>query len=600
MSFTREPLQVVEIIQPLCSRTFGTSPCLATGNRCWNTDATCTFRTALNLTSSVVLRFVHPVAHRGPNPADNFMLDEADQFLLDETDQPLEVEGDMVAFNAATAIPSLMSVSTAPTVLNVAAGNDDMSPLGLRAVADVVIKDHPFNDVGVDPYLSTRTYDPMQQGSFWTKWLARNPFHTGYILRIYDGYAGDALGQMIKREYSIERIDASRSQVRITAKDILRRITDNALSAPALSNGALSLNLAIGGTSFQAAGAVLADYPATGWVRINNEVIAYTGRALVGGNVEFSGLTRGALNTTAAAHNQFDRVQRVLPYIDQPFQNIIYDLLTVWGGIPASYIDKPAWDAEKLAWRDLFNFTAYLTDPVEVQQLVGEICQQAQANIWWDERTQKIILRAQRPNFAPGTISQEGNIIADSFSVEEVPKDRAAIVKVYYGLRNPTLSMTDQFSFRAAEAFIDVDKIAQYNGEAPEKKIFCRWINTAVLARALGGAYLIRFRDVRKHATFALTANDIADFWTGDIALIRHFLVANPDGSERVQQWLITSAETVEQGGVYRFVAEDNGSAGLLWQWVAGGETRPATEIGGWVDEAGTDGAGNVLPYAWL
>ena len=67
-----------------------------------------------------------------------------------------------------------------------------------------------------------------------------------------------------------------------------------------------------------------------------------------------------------------------------------------------------------------------------------------------------------------------------------------------------------------------------------------------------------------------------------------------------VQQWLITSAETVEQGGVYRFVAEDNGSAGLLWQWVAGTETRPATEIGGWVDESGTDGAGNVLPYAWL
>lgn len=600
MTFTREPLQVVEIVQPLCSRTFGTAPCNATGSRCWNTDATCVFREALDLTASVTMRFVHPVSHRAALPGSDFIQDETGATLLDETDQPLETEGDMVAFNAATAIPALMGVSTAPTVLNVAAGNDDISPLGLRAVAEVAVKDFPFNDVGFDPYLSTRTYDPLQQGSFWTKWLARNPFHTGYVLRVYDGYAGDALGQMIKREYSIEKIDASRAQVRITAKDILRRITDNSLSAPALSNGALSLNLTAGGTSFQAAGAVLADYPATGWVRINSEVIAYTNRAIVGSNVEFTGLTRGALDTVAAAHRQFDRVQRVLPYINQPFQNIIYDLLTVWGGIPAAYIDKPAWDAEKLEWRDLFNFTAYLTDPVEIQQLVGEVCQQAQANIWWDERTQKIILRAQRPNFSPGTISQEGNIIADSFQVEEVSKDRAAIVKVYYGLRNPTLSMTDQFSFRAAEAFIDVDKIQQYNGEAPEKKIFCRWINTAVLARALGGAYLIRFRDVRRHVTFALTANDIATYWTGDVALIRHFLVVNPDGSEAVKQWLITSAETVEQGGVYRFRAEDNGSAGLLWEWVADTDTRPATEIGGWVDAAGTDGAGNVLPYAWI
>lgn len=599
MTFAREPLQVVEIVQPLCTRTFGVAPCNATGDKCWNTDATCKFRTALDLTSSISMRFVHPVAHR-PSSADaDYMLDETGATLLDETNVELLVEGDMAALNAATAIPALMSVATAPTVLNVAAGDDDMSPLGLRAVAEVVIKDFPFNDVGFDPYLSTRSYDPMTQGSFWTKWLARNPFHTGNVVRIYDGYAGDALGQMIKREYSVEKIDATRSQVRITAKDILRRITDNSLSAPSLSNGALSLDLTIGGTSFQAAGVTIADYPASGWVRINNEVISYTARATVGSNVEFTGATRGALNTTAAAHRQFDRVQRVLAYEDTPFQDIIYDLLTVWGGIPVAYIDKAAWDAEKLEWREIYNFTAYLTDPVEIQQLVGEICQQAQANIWWDERVQEIILRAQRPNSLPSVLTQGGNIISDSFSIEEVAKDRASQVYVYYGLRNPVLSLADKFSFRSAEAFIDVDKQLQY-GEPAVKQIFCRWINTAVLAQSLGSSYLRRFRDVRRHVTFNLTANDIASFWTGDVADIEHFMVVNADGSERVEQWLITSAETVEQGGVYRFVAEDNGSAGLLWEWLADGDATPITETGAWVDADSTDGLGNLLPFSWL
>ncbi len=571
MTFLREPLQVVEIVQPLCSRVFGVAPCLAVGDKCWNTDATCKFPTALDLTGSVVMRFVFPAANRALT----------------------------TGFQPGTALPSLMAVDTAPTVLNVGAGDENMSPLGLRAVATVAIKDHPYNDVAYDPYLSSRAYDPQTRGSFWSKWLARNPYHVGYVLRIYDGYFGDDLTAMIKREYSIEKIDASRSSVKITAKDILRKITDTDVKAPALSPGALSLALTAVATSFQVAGAVLLDYPATGWLRINSEIVAYTARAIVGSNVEFTGVTRGQLNTTAAAHNQFDRAQRVLAYINQPFSDIIYDLLTVWGGIPASYIDKPAWDAEWNEWRALYSFTAYLSDPVSVQQLVGELCQQGLANIWWDERVQKIIFRAQRPNYAPNTLTQEGDLIADSVVIEEVAKDRASQVYVYYGLRNPTLSLSDKASFATAEVFLDVDKERQY-GEPAVKEIFCRWVNTGVIARSLGGAYLLRFRDVRRHITFNLTAKDIAAVWTGDVLNIKHFLKVDFTGLEQVKPWLITSAETVEQGGVYRFTAEDNESGGVLWEFVADADARPVTEIGCWVDAAGTDGAGNVLPFAWV
>lgn len=571
MTFLREPLQIVEIVQPLCSRVFGTAPCLAVGDKCWNTDATCKFPTALALTGSVVMRFVFPAANRAL----------------------------ATGFQPGTALPSLMAVDTAPTVLNVGAGDENMSPLGLRAVATVAIKDHPYNDVGYDPYLSSRAYDPQARGSFWSKWLARNPYHVGYVLRIYDGYFGDELTAMIKREYSIEKIDASRSSVKITAKDILRKITDTDVKAPALSPGALSLALTAVATTFQVAGAVLLDYPATGWLRLNSEIVAYTARAIVGGNVEFTGVTRGQLNTTAAAHNQFDRVQRVLAYINQPFSNIIYDLLTVWGGIPVGYIDKPAWDAEWNEWRALYSFTAYLSDPVSVQQLVGELCQQGLCNIWWDERVQKIIFRAQRPNYAPNTLTQEGDLIADSVVIEEIAKDRASQVYIYYGLRNPTLSLTAKASFATAEVFLDVDKERQY-GEPAVKEIFCRWVNTDVIARSLGATYLLRFRDVRRHITFNLTAKDIATIWTGDVLQIKHFLKVDFTGLELVKPWLITSAETVEQGGVYRFTAEDNESGGVLWEFVAGTDARPVTEIGCWVDAAGTDGAGNALPFAWI
>lgn len=570
--FAREPLQVVEIVQPLCSRTFGAAPCLATGDKCWNTDATCKFITALDLTGSVLMRFVAPAANRSL----------------------------AAGFQPSTAIPALMSVSTSPTVLNVGAGNEDIQPLGLRAVAEVSIKDFPFNDVGFDPYLSTRAYDPMTRGSFWSKWLARNPYHVGYTLRIYDGYFGDDLTAMIKREYSIEKIDATRSQVRITAKDILRKVTDTKVTAPALSPGALSLALTAVATTFQVAGAVLADYPATGRLRINSEILAYTGRALVGSNVEFTGVTRGQLGTTAAAHNQFDRVQRAISYIATPVADIIYDLLTVWGGVPTSYIDKPAWDAEQTEWRELYAFTAYLTDPVEVQKLLGELCQQGLVNIWWDERVQKIIFRAQRPNFAPNTLTQEGHLVSDSVVIEEKPERRCSRVYVYFGLRNPILSLGDKANFASAEAFIDVDKERQYGGEPAVREIFCRWVNTSVIARTLASAYLLRFRDVRRYISFDLTAKDIATCWTGDVLQIKHFLRVDATGAELIQPWLITSAETVEQGHRYRFQGEDNESGGVLWEWVDVSDTRTSMEIGCWVDASGTDGAGNTPPFAWV
>lgn len=756
--FSREPLQVVEIIQPLCSRTFGTSPCLATGNKCWNTDATCKFITALSLTSQVLMRFVMPAANR-------------------------TLPG---GFQPGTAIPALISVDTAPTVLNVGAGNEDISPLGMRAVASISIKDFPYNDVGFDPYLADRSYDPVTRGSFWSKWLARNPYHVGYVLRIYDGYFGDELADMIKREYSIEKIDSARSQVRITAKDILRKVTDNDVQAPPLSPGALSLALTIGATSFQVAGAALADYgynqdnrllrseqfndaawtntrssitanaiaapdgnltadklvedttatnthfvsqtvtiganqtltfscyvraaertrcrlsmisgtdqanvnfdltsvtatpapvnaavvsgseiidvgggwfrlsvtgvpspsgatvgcrifllnaiggslytgdgtsglhvwgaqlseassqtsyvqtigtPVTlGWLRIGSEVMSYTSRAIVSTNVEFTGVARGQLNTQASAHSQFAQVQRVLSYIEQPFSDIIYELLTKFGGIPAVYIDKGAWNAEFQEWRELYRFTGYIADPVSVQRLVGELCQQGLANVWWDERVQKIIFRAQRPNFAPQTLTQESDIVADSFVIEESAKDRSSQVYVYYGLRSPIASLSDKTSYTNAEVFIDVDKERQY-GESKVKEIFCRWVQTGVIARTLGSAYLLRFRDVRRHITFNLTAKDIASVWTGDVLQIKHFLNVDFTGAELIEPWLITSAETVEQGGVYRFTAEDNESGGLLWEWVADDDTRGSMEIGAWVDDDGTDGAGNTPPFAWI
>jgi len=275
MTFAQEPLEMVEIIQPLCSRVFGTSPCLATGDKCFNTNTTCKYRSALNLVNTLSLQFVRDLAHEWITTAG--------------------------AYQPALGIPALMSYQTAPTMLNIASGSKNKSPLGYRGVCQITIKDFPWNDIGTDPYLSSRSYNPALQGSFWSKWLARNPNHVGFIVRIYEGYRGQALSAMTKREYIIEKIDFGRNGVSITAKDILRKVTDTNVNAPTLSPGELATALTVDATSIEVAGAVLTDYPSSGYLRIGSEVVSYTSRAINAfNNVVFSGVVRALLNTEAA------------------------------------------------------------------------------------------------------------------------------------------------------------------------------------------------------------------------------------------------------------------------------------------------------------
>lgn len=580
MTFAREPLEMVEIIQPLCSRTFGTSPCLATGDKCWNTNATCKYRSALNLTQTISLQFVRDLAHEW-----------------------ITTGG---AYQPALGIPALMGYQTAPTILNIASGSKNKSPLGYRGVCQITIKDFPWNDIGTDPYLSTRSYTPELQGSFWSKWLARNPNHVGFIVRIYEGFRGDALSAMTKREYIIEKIDFGRNGVSITAKDILRKVTDTNVNAPTLSPGELATDLTNSATSIEVAGAALTDYPTSGLLRIGSEIVSYTSRALNAfNNIVFSGVVRGVLNTEAATASQNAKVQRVLAYENVRFDAILYDLLTTWGKISASYIDYAGWQAEADEWRPEFIFTAYLTETNKVEDLVAEICLQALVSVWWDERIQKIILRSQRPDAAPPLISDDANIIAGSLSIKEIPEERASQIHVYYVQRSFTGSVTDKFNYERATVFINVDKQVEYGGEPQVRELFCRFIQTDAIANNLAATYLNRFQDVRREVSFSLA--DETTYWTGDNLTISHFLDVDFTGAAKQNTWVVTSAEAKINGAVYDFVAEDNDMVGILWEWVtdaipewsSASDLQKAT-IGYWLNDDDTDLDGVPRPFRWL
>jgi hypothetical protein len=599
MTFAARPVEIVEIIQPLCSRTFGVSPCNATGDACWNTDKTCKFLSALDLSKSLTLRFVNDDVYDWQDNNTN-LLTENGNTLVTETNDPFLID---YIFQPALALPAMQNYQTAPTVLNVASGSRNKSPLGYRAVSNVRIKDFPWNDVGTDPYVSTRAYDPDQIGSFWSKWLARNPYHIGYTLNIYEGLIGEPLSVMTQREYVIEKIDAGRNGVSITAKDILRKITDTNLTAPYLSRGELASNITNVATAMTVAGATLSDYPEAGYVRINSEVIQYAQRyETTGGNIYFDGLTRGLAGTTAAAQSQNDRVQRVIYYNATPFHEIIYDLLVNWGGIPAKYINFTDWATAKTTYRPDYNFTAWITDPDKIEELLAEVCLQAVSNLWWDERVQKILMEPVRPQPSPTLLTDDDAIVAGSFSIEEKPEERASQTHVYYLQRTPIPSVTEKSNYSRVSVYIDVLKQVQYGGEPQIRELFCRFISTQAIANSLAQTYLDRFSDVRKEITFDLSSKDAANIWTGSVVQIRHYLDVDFTGAPRDGEWLITSAEVARNGLTYRFTAEDNEKGGVIWTWLtdAGLDANGVAQPWRWLDDSGNDGSGTPQPYRWL
>lgn len=598
-TFAAKPVEIVEIIQPLCSRTFGVSPCLASGDACWNTDATCKYRSALNLSNSISLKFVDGSVYEWQDNNIN-LLAENENVLTTESNDPFLID---LYFQPSLAISALAGYNTAPTVLNVASGSKDKSPLGYRAVCQVNIKDFPWNDIDTDPYVSTRTYVPDQIGSFWSKWLARNPFHVGYTLNVYEGLVGQRLSEMTKREYVIEKIDRGKDGVSITAKDILRKITDTNQTAPYLSKGELSSAITNSQTTMTVSGALITEYEAAGYARINSEIVSYTQiYETTGGNLFFSGLTRGVAGTTAASHSQNDRVQRVIYYSARPFNEILYDLFVNWGGIPDRYIDATVWAAEKTTYRPDYNFTTYIAEPTKIDELAGEVCLQAIANVWWDERVQKIIMKAVKPEPSPVLLTDDDAIVAGSFVIKEKPEERASQTHVYYLQRTPIPNVTEKTNYSRVSVYIDVDKQIQYGGEPQVRELFCRFVSTQALANTLAQNYLNRFSDVRREVQFDLSSKDIENIWTGSVITIRHYLDVDFTGAARDGEWLITSAEVSRNGLTYRFTAEDNEKGGTLWTWLdnSGNDANAVAQPWRWLDNDGKDSGGIEQPYRWL
>ena len=520
----REPFIVVEIDQDFCQEAYGVAPCAAeisiTGVRkCFNTRISCQDTANYNLGTRIL------------------------RFCMATDSAPRD----------AILIPSILGVTSMPAELNIGGGDSSSSPLGTRASVTIRFSDHPYHDRGTDPYWNERDYDPLAAGTFWSKWLARNPYYIGRGLRVLYGYIGQPLAEMKRRHFVIEKIDGpTGGQVEIVAKDPIKMLDFVRSQAPFPSAGILLTAVDENSTTMRVAVSDLTGddaYPLTGHGVLGGEVMAFS---RVGD--DFTITRRTMYNTKLGSGKAGDSFQLALIYDRQRVDLVIRDLLATYTDFPAAFIDDAAWAAEVLPWAASLAVSAVITEPTGVAQLIGEIINQTLCYIWWDEIDQELRLKVLRPRLPqidsdPAAVNDVSNIVAGKTSIKDVPEDRISEVWVYYDKIDPTGGDDEKNYARVRVKFDgDAESVNEYN-QVIIKKIFARWLGAGSDAQALVLAIrlLQRYRDTPKLFVFSLDAKDDA-VRTADFLGFSHPDYVDLIGQPKPITIQVTSIEEVEAG----------------------------------------------------
>jgi hypothetical protein len=520
------PVQIIEIDQDYCSLSYGVGACNAdtgvSGNaKCYNTYATCKSKDDYTLGTPLTISFAKPQS------------DLPDEYL----------------------IPSVQSVSTSPTRINVGGRSGRDKPLGKRAQVSVNLQDHPHSDVLVDPYLTNRSYNPLENGTFWSKWLKRNPYYNGRSLRVKNGYYGQDLADYKTKHYVIESISLpdSRGKVTIKAQDVLRLADDDKAQAPSLSNGKLLADLNDTATTFTVTGGDISEYNqnSTQAVRINDEIIRYTSLTVDGsGDLVFSGATRASDGTEAQTHETDDNVQACLEYDNVRPDLIAKDLLLNYGNIDAAYIDDTAWSDEGTTWYGSIDGTRLLTEPVGVTQLLGELSEQFLFYIWWDEVEQLINFKAVAPQFeTPPAIDEENNILQNSAGLKADDELRVSEIWLSYLLKTPIEKIKERDSYKRVYARIDKTASSEFEyGERKVYEVYSGWIDNDTIAILLTQRLLTRYRNNPIRLTFELDAKDRDLITVGQVFDITYRAFVDDNGVIQQKRYQAISVEETVAG----------------------------------------------------
>lgn len=579
----RQPVTIVEIDLPICTRVFGTAPCTAAlsalvPRKCFNTRATCAAPAAYAETMQTL------------------------RFAKNTSGLP----------KSGTIFPALASVSSRSTEINLSGIDPKSTALGTRARVTVTLQDFSYHDRLTDPYAAQRKsgaaqysgvgYDPEANGTFFGRMLARHPYYIGKPLRVRRGYVGDDLSAYETAHYVITEISGPDpgGAVQIIAKDVLDLADNTKAVAPAASRGKLAAAIAATATTATLTPDGIGDeYPVSGRVAVGNEVMIFTRSGDV-----LTLTARGVDGSTAAAHSAGDVVQVCLRYEGQKISDTIYDLLVTHAGVDPAFLPIDDWHAEDDDWLAGIVATATIAKPTGVATLIGELCQFGVV-VWWDETAQQIPFGVNRP-LAPGEtfvpLTDGANLISGSADPSRGDDMRISELHFWHGIINPTASADSDDNY--AKLVVATPLVNPY-GQDAIKTIYSRWFGHAgddVAASVIAERLALRYERSPVVLSGAVDPKDRETVRLGALCRVTSRAIQGPSG---VPEPVIMQVSKIEPGdGAIAFVAEEyriDGRFGFLLtdpqaDYDTASETDKSEGCFIW-DEAATEFPDGTGPY---
>ena len=575
-NFTKERIHIIEIDVPRCINVHGSSPCTAseTGNaKCYNTRTTCNdlenYNDQISATGTLSVSVSGTFTITGQNfitigfapgqiitTSDFTNAGNNSQFeILTVTALVITVKsnaGMVTETNGTRTItttnlytyrhcknrsphpinmnnyaPCVESVSVAPAKI------DPKGGIGARTSANISFGDFPGSDrYDIDPYLSDRTYNPLEQGSYWTKFRIRNANYENYAIRILTGYIIDNTFSAVNFEtrfYALSTLNATNGKASITAKDPLQLVSNKDALYPAPSRGQLSADLPLGNTSFTITpSGTGADYPTGGfYVKIRNEVILVNARS----GDSFSSITRAQFNTEAVSHSADDTVQQCIEYDGTlRLDEVVKDILVNGARVPPIFIPIASWKAESELYLTS-NPNRLLTDPTKVSKLIEQLSIEWPHQLYWNDRSRNIELNAIKipeDDASYNTFNSDGQLM--ELSTRDRPDMQISTVFVRYGQFDPTKKQDETDNYSITYGRTNSDAIVRYDSNNA-KVINALWISAfnGGQANKIAQIHGRRFGITPREVNFLLEDKD-SSLWLGEIVNVNHFDICDQNG----------------------------------------------------------------------
>lgn len=565
--FDRKRVVLLEIDIDRCQNTYGVAPCTASGTagtECYNCWATCQDK-ANYVRGIKTWSFCTPGA---PVPAGRAIR------------------------------PYLIDLDPSPTEIDLERG------LPRAGAVTLTLADEICSDIEADAYHATRP--AAAGGTFWARFIARNPNYAGRFARLKTAYFTDGWDDaaFTTELYIIERIDPpdSRGRVRLTLKDPTKLADRRTM--PEATDGKLTAAMAADATFAQLGSGHGALYPAAGFIRIDDEVIEYTSK--VGDVLTWPDYSwRGRFNTVAATHDAGDGVQLCQVWQGVRVHQVLDDLFA-GAGVPPANIDSAGFLSEDDNWlSNDFAVTACISEPEKITKLISELVVQIGAYTWWEPESQLMRFKVIAPlplDAAPVIeLTEVAQIVEGSVKIERLEDKRLTVAGIWYDPKSATADPDKTITYLRGEIWIDADaESANEYGDRRSDIRTSRWFTAAneVAVRVAVSRRTGRYRDAPQRIHCLLDAKD-RDIKAADLIDVSVSQVVGFDGQPATVRAIVTRRK--DEGGrvALRMRATDLDGRFGFWAPDATGDYPADSQYAHWAPdtEIFPDGTGPYLYF---